>query len=99
MGRIALSVMLGFLLFANAPLARAAGDAIPKHGQEEEKSPQALAREGAEKFMEALRQLLEKVPRYGLPHTNERGDIIIPRLDPKDGGGDVSRDGPEETTI
>lgn len=42
-----------------------------------------LAREGIEKLMRALEKFIDAIPLYGAPYINERGDIIIPRLDPK----------------
>ena len=41
-----------------------------------------LAREGIEKLMRALEKFIDAIPLYGAPYINERGDIVIPRLDP-----------------
>lgn len=52
-----------------------------------------LAREGAEKFVEALETLIQRMPRYEMPEITDEGDIIIRRRDPNaapppDQGGD-----------
>jgi hypothetical protein len=45
--------------------------------------PSALAREAIEKMMRALSIVIENLPQYALPEMNERGDIIIRRLNPR----------------
>lgn len=47
-----------------------------------ESDVERLAREGAEKFVEALEILIERMPRYELPEITDDGDIIIRRRDP-----------------
>ena len=69
--------LLGLCLAA-APLTPAtAQDAAP--GKPPQDSPSALAREGLERMMRALRLLVENVPQYELPEVLENGDIIIRR--------------------
>lgn len=55
----------------------------PSETPPEARAPEELAREGVELLLRALRGFLEAVPQYGLPRLDEKGDIIIPRLDPK----------------
>lgn len=50
----------------------------------EERPPEEMAREGVELLMRALRGFLDAVPQYGLPRIEENGDIVIPRLRPKE---------------
>lgn len=49
---------------------------------QDQQSAEALAREGVEKLMQALRQMLLNLPQYDMPQLNERGDIIIKRRNP-----------------
>lgn len=50
--------------------------------ESEQSSPEELAREGAERLMQALEQILRVIPQYGMPRIEEDGDIVIPRLNP-----------------
>jgi hypothetical protein len=65
-------------------LAAAPGGTVLAQDSENEdgNSPQALAREGAERLMRALDGLLQMIPQYGAPRIEENGDIVIPRLNP-----------------
>jgi hypothetical protein len=45
-------------------------------------TPEALARSAVETLMRALAAALAQFPSYAMPEINERGDIIIRRLDP-----------------
>ena len=54
----------------------------PRPSPQDQQSAEALAREGMEKLMQALRQMLLTVPQYDMPQLNERGDIIIKRRNP-----------------
>lgn len=45
--------------------------------------PLALAQDALERLMRAFGSMLESLPQYGAPRLNERGDIIVPRLNPK----------------
>lgn len=49
----------------------------------QDEQPSALAREAIEKMMRALSLVIENLPQYALPEMNERGDIIIRRLNPR----------------
>jgi hypothetical protein len=62
---------------ALSPLAPAGAQDAPAKPQEE--SPGALAREGLEQMMRALRLLVESIPQYELPELLDNGDIIIRR--------------------
>ena len=52
------------------------------HAQKSE-SPGALAAEGVAKLVDALRHLLESVPKYEATVINKNGDIIIRRRRPE----------------
>jgi hypothetical protein len=60
--------------------------AMPVQAQEQNQpsDPDALALEGIEKLMDALRAFLGSIPQYEAPVINENGDIIIRRKHPKD---------------
>jgi hypothetical protein len=45
-------------------------------------SPEALAREAIDKLMQALSMAIQNLPQYEMPRLNERGDIIIRRINP-----------------
>jgi len=78
-----------------AVLAVALAAATPAAAQESEgPGPSERAREGAEQILDALRGLLQMMPRYGMPRVEEDGDIVIPRLDDPD-GETPQGDGPE----
>lgn len=47
-----------------------------------EKTEKAL-KETTKKVMKSLTEMFEAIPQYEMPTTNERGDIIIRRKDPK----------------
>jgi len=58
--------------------------------------PSEKAREGAQQLIEALEGWLNMLPRYGTPRITEDGDILIPRLDsPDNGGEDMAPDPPD----
>ena len=76
------AALLGLGL-ATAPVTAAAE--APKAPGEQQESPGALAREGLEHMMRALRLLVESIPQYELPEILDNGDIIIRRK--HDGGG------------
>lgn len=76
------------VLALGAALVVAPASAMASEGDVER-----LAREGAEKFVEALETLIERMPRYEMPEITDDGDIIIRRRDPDaapppDRGGD-----------
>ena len=69
-----------------AVLAAATPAALAQEGGESgDSSPQELAREGAERLMNALDGLLRMIPQYGVPEIQDNGDILIPRLNPEGG--------------
>jgi hypothetical protein len=45
-------------------------------------APEALAREAIDKLMQALSLAIQNFPQYEMPRLNERGDIIIRRVNP-----------------
>jgi hypothetical protein len=45
-------------------------------------APEALAREAIDKLMQALALAIQNLPQYEMPRLNERGDIIIRRVNP-----------------
>ncbi len=51
--------------------------AIPPNSQAD-----VLLRSAIGQLVQALGQALHDVPRYALPEMNERGDIILRRIDP-----------------
>lgn len=53
-------------------------------GEEDDRSPGALAGEALQKLMQALDLLIGSIPQYEAPYVNENGDIIIRRK--RDGG-------------
>ncbi|QQP88006.1 hypothetical protein IGS68_18285 [Skermanella sp. TT6] len=70
------------MLCVSAMLAAAPVVAEPAAPPQREPSGTDLAREGLNKLMLGLQQLVEELPRYGLPEITENGDIIIRRIDP-----------------
>jgi len=67
-------------------------------GEGGESSPQDLAREGAQRLLDALEGLLQVIPQYGVPKVLDNGDILIPRLNPPQEEGDGGEgDGGEDT--
>jgi hypothetical protein len=49
----------------------------------QQEDPGALAREAIDKLMRALSTAIQNLPQYAAPEVNERGDIIIRRLNPR----------------
>ena len=66
--------LLAALLACASPVA-AAEDKPPSPSDEAAE----LARQAAEKMIQALRLLIDKIPQYEMPEINENGDIIIRR--------------------
>lgn len=55
--------------------------------QSQRERAEEFARQGIERFMQALDLLMESIPQYELPIVNENGDIIIRRrrgVDPEE---------------
>jgi hypothetical protein len=78
--RLPAALLGGALLLAPVTAVRA--DEAPQ-GDAPTESPGALAREGLEQMMQALRLLVESIPQYELPEVLENGDIIIRRKRPE----------------
>jgi hypothetical protein len=70
---LAAMLLLAAPAFAEEP-AEPQGD-LEQHRQRAEE----LWREGAQKIISGLEQLLKSIPSYGIPEITEDGDIIIPR--------------------
>ncbi len=64
-----------------AGLVLALALAAPSYA-EERPLPGDLAREGMEQIVEALRQMVDKIPLYEAPEILDNGDIIIRRKRP-----------------
>ena len=45
----------------------------------EQESPSEMAREGMQRMLEALENLIESIPQYEMPEITDEGDIIIRR--------------------
>lgn len=91
------SNLLAALFVAGAVAAAAPAVAQSQSpGEEGGESPEELAREGAERLMQALEGLLKVIPQYGMPRIEENGDIVIPRLNPPEQGEGEEKNGPSE---
>ena len=44
------------------------------------KQPEQIIREGAERILEGVRGLIERIPQYGIPEMLPNGDIIIRKV-------------------
>jgi hypothetical protein len=77
--------LLAALLALPTPLA-AQSDGGESQG--DGRSAEDMAREGVERLMNALETFLGSIPQYGVPRIDDDGNIIIPRLDSPDKGGD-----------
>ena len=49
---------------------------------QEKQDPGEMASKGLDALMKALRLFIDEIPQYAAPEINERGDIIIRRLNP-----------------
>lgn len=79
----ALAAWLAFAAWAAAPsLAQQSPPAAPPQERAPQERAGELAREAIEKLMQALALVIENLPQYAMPEINERGDIIIRRLNP-----------------
>lgn len=85
---------LAGLLVAAAPASTALAQNQPPTAEDQ---PSALAREAIEKMMRALTLVIQNLPQYALPELNERGDIIIRRLNPRAETPRRAPDAPDET--
>ncbi len=66
----------------SAAVAGASLQAIAQGEEEQERSPEALAKEGITRLLDALELLIDEIPQYAAPEVLPNGDIIIRRLDP-----------------
>jgi len=72
-------------LLATVPIAAVVATpalAPAQSDEERERSPEALAKEGITKLLDALELLIDEIPQYAAPEVLPNGDIIIRRLDP-----------------
>ncbi|MGQ0662290.1 MAG: hypothetical protein ACT4P2_01635 [Pseudomonadota bacterium] len=76
---IVTSLAAGLAGLGPMPLAIAQSQPSPRSDLAE---AEALAREAIEKMVRALNLAIKGLPLYDLPEINERGDIIIRRLNP-----------------
>lgn len=92
-----LAASLAILSWASeAPWPEArAEEHSPGAGPTEPDSPSDLAREGVQKLLQALEQLIEEIPEYEMPEITEDGDIII-RRKPREPQRDEPETTPEE---
>jgi hypothetical protein len=84
-----------FLALAAGPRPAAAevpAFQVPPPGSEAE----ALARAAIEQLIRALGLALQAVPQYEMPRLNERGDIVIRRVNPPDRKPVTRVPGPDE---
>ncbi|MBI3708266.1 MAG: hypothetical protein HY246_11395 [Proteobacteria bacterium] len=81
---IRIIVMAGLVIGLAAPTAviaqtpgSPAPPALPAPG-----GPEEMARQALEMLMRALTLAIQNLPQYEMPTMNERGDIIIRRINP-----------------
>ena len=72
---------LAILVLLLLPIPASAGESAGEFERLGRLLDRAVADAAAE-----LEQLLNRIPRFGVPHLNERGDVVIPRLPPQDEG-------------
>lgn len=92
------SIQTGRSILAVAALGAAllAVSSLPARAE----NPVDSLREGALKAMEALRELAEELQRYGAPHFDKDGNIVIPRKEPGEDAPDTAETRqPEEQSI
>ena len=77
MSTLTLRLAAAVFLVAAAALPAAAQSPAPQ-----QPAPEALAREAIDKLMQALALAIQNLPQYEMPRLNERGDIIIRRINP-----------------
>ena len=85
MAKLAAAVLLFLALMVQAA---AAGE--PPKAQD----PEQMIREGAQRILEGVRQLFERIPQYAAPEVLPNGDIIIRKL-PRGGEPTWPRSEPE----
>jgi hypothetical protein len=57
-------------------------------------SPEAIAREGIAKLLQALKLFVENLPQYAAPEIDAEGNIVIRRLNPPRARSTPPQDGP-----
>ena len=72
--RIRTIICLSFFLFATPVRADAPTP---------EKSPEQLLSEGMRSLMQEMKLFMQKLPQFGEPYITDNGDIVIPRIQPK----------------
>ena len=48
-----------------------------------EKSPEQLLSEGMRSLIKAMKLFMQNLPQFGEPYIIDNGDIVIPRIQPK----------------
>lgn len=90
---IVLPVLIGLLAPGDLALAQS-----NEQNRREQKGAEDLAREGVDKLLKALEQLLQAVPQYEPPIVNKNGDIIIRRKRPPQTPGPEERPQSDDQT-
>lgn len=91
-----IGVVLALLVGLLGPWHGARGQSDLENGPQ--KRAEDLAREGMDKLLKALEQLLQAVPQYEPPIVNKNGDIIIRRKHPPPAPGPEERPQPDDQT-
>ncbi|MGO1120052.1 hypothetical protein ACTL6U_15205 [Rhodovibrionaceae bacterium A322] len=71
---------------------------LPSAQAQEEENASEMARQGIDALMKALKLFIDDIPQYAAPEVNERGDIIIRRLNPDSEGSETEKSPSEEDT-
>jgi hypothetical protein len=83
-GRLALLILMPLLAVAPA-LSNAAGarESFPDQQlMDQLRAAQDDALRAGQDLAQSFALLQQAIPRYGMPYLDERGNIVIPRLDP-----------------
>lgn len=89
---VVLPLLVGLLVPWDGALGQSNQENGPRQGAED------LAREGVDKLLKALEQLLRAVPQYEPPFVNKNGDIIIRRRHPLPAPRPEEKPEPDEQT-
>ena len=90
---LVLPILIGLLAPANGALGQS-----NEQNHRQQQGAEDLAREGVDKLLKALEQLLKAVPQYEPPIVNQNGDIIIRRKRPPQTPGPQERPQPDDQT-
>jgi len=71
---LALGVLCAVPAFAQSP----SPNPVPPQAD----SPEAIARDGIAKLLQALRLFVDNLPQYAAPEIDAQGNIVIRRLNP-----------------